>query len=228
MGELWLEQRSAPSLHPDLFRTDGDIVMVSLSGNGVAFMNAAKDDWYRPYIPINYTNTLFSTDSFYMPEEAASPLACLEQWQWCRSAEPGEDDRGPLGSWRDSFEGAFPLFNVTLESFNTLFPAAPDELGTRLLFAESTQDRMFVGGTAGVVDDRDNALESQSTLFMGVQLPMPDSQWKRDVLDWWNTMNAYWQKIYIETALGSTDPGFGEIDQPPRNEHEKKLCQSQV
>lgn len=229
-GELWTGERSAASLHPDLFRTDGDLIIVSLSGNGVAFMNAPKDDWYRPYIPINYTNNLFSTDSFYMPEEEASPLACLEQWQWCRSAQPGEGDCGPLGSWRDAVQGAFQLVNMTVDVDDShyLYPEAPTEPSARLVFALNAMDRMFIGGVAMVVDDRDNALESQSTLLMGVQLPMPDTQWKRDVMDWWNTLNAYWQKIHIETALGSTDPVFRQIDQPPRNEHEWKLCRSQV
>lgn len=229
-GELWWDDgRAAPSLHPDLFRTDGDLAIVSLSGNGVAFSNAANDDWYRPSIPINYTNSLFSTDSFYMPEEAASPLACLNQWQWCRSAEPGEGDCGPLGSWRDAMAGALEMINLTKEYRDGWYAEPPDEPGARLLFALSAMSRMFVSGVAMVVDDRDNALESQSTLLMGVQLPMPDAQWKRDVLDWWNTLNAYWQKIYIETALGSTDPVFRErIDQPPRNEYEWNLCRSQV
>lgn len=229
-GELWPGDRSAISLHPDLLRTDGDLVIVSLSGNGVVFMNAPKDDWYRPSIPINYTNDLFGTDSFYMPEEEASPLACLEQWQWCRSAQPGEGDCGPLGSWKDAMQGATRMVNLAAEEDlnDYVYPEASNEPAARLLFAMNAMDKMFTGGTAMVADDRDNALESQSTLLMGVQLPMPDAQWKRDVMGWWNTLNAYWQKIQIETALGSTNAVLREIDQPPRNEHEWKLCRSQV
>jgi hypothetical protein len=58
------------------------------------------DDWYRATVAgPNFTYSAgFGSEihTSYEPAEAASPLGCLEQWQWCNSALSKENGCGPL------------------------------------------------------------------------------------------------------------------------------------
>jgi hypothetical protein len=67
---------------PELRRPDGDVTVAFLSGSGVIFSQKMDDNWYRG-------NTVHGTAKLgnyvedlknYRPEDAASPMGCVEQW----------------------------------------------------------------------------------------------------------------------------------------------------
>lgn len=65
---------------PQLFRSDADLSIMLLSGNGILFHDEMDDDWYRATVPgpeafdVRNPSTV---STHYLPVEAGSPLGCL-------------------------------------------------------------------------------------------------------------------------------------------------------
>lgn len=219
------------AFYPDstIFRSDGDITLVFLSANGVSFRQRMDDDWYRATVPGLSIDVVGSLDArtTYKTEEAASPLGCVEQWQWCNSELSRDTGCGPLASMQDAFNGAMPLFNLTSKDLDTERPSSTTASGTRLLWPKMVQGQLsslwimlaYLGA---------KSLDSQSLLYDGVQYSLPLNQWQRDVTNWWNTTLAAVQGSYIDTALGTTDPMEKNSRHGPENPEEVKMCNSQV
>lgn len=162
-----------------------------------------------------------------MPDEAASPMACVERRQWCSSPNPEDRKCGPLASFIDSAYGAAQFFGVTSEELDADRPASPTLSGSRLtwffLMGLTDQKLPTVIRQLG-----EKSLASQPLLYSGTQFPLPNNQWQLDVTNWWNIMLASTQALYVEAALGDTENGLQPYLERPINDGERTLCQSQV
>ncbi|KAI1325083.1 hypothetical protein F5Y16DRAFT_411583 [Xylariaceae sp. FL0255] len=208
----------------NIMRQDGDVSLVFLSGNGVTFQEPLDDEWYRATTPggkifLDISNGSSQTD--YWSSEAASPMGCVEQFQWCNTAYPKGSNRcGPLASFIDALYGAGPLFNVTAEELDEDRPSAPTATGTRLIWPSLILNGAGYGYRNMVVQA--NSLSSQGLLKEGLQLPLPLNQWQLDVTAWWNASLAYLQSSFVNTAIGTAPTTL-----TPINEQEKRLCDNQ-
>jgi hypothetical protein len=211
----------------ELSRSDGDLVLIFLSGNGVLFSQPTDDGWYRATTQnFNLTQEGFSgTAPAYRPDEAAFPMACLEQWQWCNGENP--DACGPLGGLIDALIGAAPVFNLTAEDLEPTRPVASGSTESRLIWAGliSVSFPSILSTILGSLELK--SLASQTQFYGGVQRPIREEQWKYDVTHWWNILNAQLQASYVETALGPS-PALMPYVFPPLSDEEKQLCASQV
>ena len=163
-----------------------------------------------------------------MPVEAASPMGCVERVQWCNSAYPGYSGCGPLASLVDSIDGALPYFNMSKEELDiTDNPTWSTTQGARLIWSTLMQiTGMQLSGILSHPGQK--SLESQSLMMTGVQFGLQQNQWQHDVTNWWNTVLAYTQSVYVQTALGSRDPDLQDFQWRPSNDGERSLCQNQV
>ncbi|KAK8007731.1 hypothetical protein PG989_001721 [Apiospora arundinis] len=216
-----------------LNRTDGDISIVYLSGNGVVFFQESDDAWYRAtHVEgrMGSESTNGSSTPYYIPTEAASPLGCVQQYQWCNSEYPTSEGCGPLASWYDALAGAYPLFNMTVDDFVMgESPLSIPERGYRIHWARLIT--VIQGGIFDVVQKfGPRALESQKSRSAGIQTSLAKNQWQRDVMTWWNTTLAFTQATFVNTALGFTyypEAAETRILSPPANDQERHFCQSQ-
>lgn len=99
---------------PRLFRPGADLYLIFLSGNGVYFEGPTDDPWYRGFIPgntIHFASNTEETRTVYRPDEAASPMGCIQQYQYCNA----DRQCGELTSFTDAMASAAPLLNTTLE-----------------------------------------------------------------------------------------------------------------
>ncbi|KAI0469247.1 hypothetical protein F4859DRAFT_523049 [Xylaria cf. heliscus] len=225
------EDDSAFKPRPELIQAGGDVNIVFLSGNGVLFSGPMNGTWYRATTPdTQITSTGFTGFvQGYIPDEAASPMGCVDQYQWCNNAYPGESGCGPLASLLDSIYGAAPLFNLTadLDPSSTTISAEPGArfIWSAMMLAEadgvSLASILFTLGSG--------ALASRGSLFGGVQYPLPEDQWQLDVTSWWNTMLALIQEVFVTVALGpkSINPDFELFQIKPTAPYEQKFCNSQ-
>ncbi|KAK6083884.1 hypothetical protein SCUP515_01580 [Seiridium cupressi] len=228
---------------PELSRSDGDLTIAFLSGNQVSFNEKMDDDWYRATTPwqSSYNPESSGRKQTYLPDVSASPMGCLEQWQWCNSAFPRNQGCGPLGSYLDALYSAAPLFgNLTSEDLDVDRPSSSDPTRNRFLWptlvAFQYPTRLsHLLGTLGA-----KSLASQSRLFSGIQLALPNNQWQLDVLQWWSTVLASVQAscasassslmltmLVVDTAKGFNDPEYLPYRSPPLNPEEQKMCDSQ-
>ncbi|KAI1423179.1 hypothetical protein F5Y12DRAFT_786163 [Xylaria sp. FL1777] len=222
------------NLIPELTRLDGDTTIVSLSGNGVFFSQRMDDDWYRATEAAGVLVDVLASGNItsYIPRVAASPMGCVEQWQWCKtSSSKDQTTCGPLASLSDSFYGAFDLFNLTNENVNTEpRPSTTGLSGSRFLWPSLSTIQSPTTLDTMLAHLGEKSLVSQTRLFSGIQWPLPDNQWHLDVTQWWHTIlagvQASWS-VYVNTAHGPNDPMYREILWPPLNDAEKQLCNSQ-
>jgi hypothetical protein len=209
---------------PELERADGDTVIVFLSGNGVLFDQASDDDWYLATVPNAKVDSRRGSEATptYRPLNAASPMGCVQQMQWCNSKYPRDRGCGPLASAYDAFLGAAPLFNLTEEELNDMNfsrPVLSKAAGARLTWTAS----IILNSPASSLDQvlatlGANALTSQSYFYNGIQLPLSGSQWQDDVAHWWRTTLASVQATFM----------LATVSLEPLTEQENKMCHSQV
>ncbi|GAP86704.1 hypothetical protein SAMD00023353_2000220 [Rosellinia necatrix] len=219
-----------------LRRPDADIYLYFLSGNGVYTSEPVYDPWYRSYIPSQYESYLVRRDGLttsrittYQPAEAASPLGCMMQYQICQGSSANKDSCGPLASFNDAIEGAYPHFgvdpSVTMEE--AIYATPPNKRVGRFLwwleimsyYPNDIQPVVWKMGS--------RSLASSRTLTGVIQGPLPKEQWKVDVSNWWNISLSLLQASLVDTANGATDPNFARLQVNATTKGQKSLCQNQ-
>jgi hypothetical protein len=178
------------------------LILIFLSGNGVSFAQEMGDDWYRATEPFlkYYTPQLSGYHSSYRPDVAASPMGCLEQWQWCNAAPPKEVSCGPLASWFDSIYGAARLFNLTSDDLDLARPSSSSASGTRFIWPVLWLNQYPVSLSNTLNSLGLKGLASQSRFSGGIQYALPENQWQLDVLNWWNIHLASLQAAWLVTS----------------------------
>ncbi|KAG6366976.1 hypothetical protein INS49_001157 [Diaporthe citri] len=217
---------------PGLFPTDGDLMLTFLVGNGVHFMERAQDPWYRGTVPgknvtWNGANGKLSKLS-YTTEQAASPMACLRQFQFCNPALPEDRRCGPLASALDAQVQAAHLFNMTEDQIaNSDIPDTPS--GSRYVWFLEFLATIGYGPDILVNYLGPNSLASQSSLsrYPGLLGAIPSNQWQLDVENWWAIHMATLQAGMVAIAYGNHDPALKPFEIPPFNAHYQKLCNNQ-
>lgn len=212
-----------------LDRSDGETTIAFLSGNGIYFIQASEDEWYRaqspggPIVSSTDSNMPFRSSS-WRPTEAASPLGCVEQWQWCNSVHAGKHQCGPLSTLHEAVLGAATLFKITVEDLKASNPVSENASGTRLTWSLKN----FFDNPTRILELVEHlgatALSSKTLVYGGVQWGIADDQWKKDVTHWFNIILATMQAAFVDTALGPKDgPRL-----PPANKAEQDICNNQV
>jgi hypothetical protein len=165
-----------------LNRSDGDIYILFLSGNGVVFQQPTQDYWFRAATKHGFLGkTSNGSDTpYYIPDIAASPLGCVSQHQYCIS----EQTRcGPLASPADALQGAF----------DALTDSSSAEASSRLTwfasiltqFPTSLEPVMATTGAEGLL--------ARQELMQGIQVALSDNQWQLEVASLWATTLAVLQ-----------------------------------
>lgn len=203
---------------PELDRKDADVEMYFLSANRFLFAENTTDEWYKASRPA-YNISRISTEAtlqVYLQDEAASPLACAHQEQFCNPNLPEDQRCAPLigaagvdaqiNAEKLFPESAWPRFEwiyraLVYRAFRA--PKIVKTLGSRVL-------------------------NSKYALFNSVQGPIPDGQWQLDVENWHNATLALLQDAFVSTARGDHDPRWSQWFYDPPDEESKKLCKSQV
>lgn len=213
-----------------LRRTDAEILLLFLSGNGVLYLEPPADDWYgRAVTASNITFLLGSPDGMrrvYHSSEPASPLGCIQQYQFCNPALQGRGSCGPLASLRDAIAGAASRFESSYDEVKNNTGGTPT--AERFLY---TVDQFFYdsGDIVGVLAYLGpTSLHSQQNMLSGVQGPLASKQWHADVSNWFNITLAMAQIRMIETASGPSDPAVMEYHMNFTTPDMQKLCNNQV
>lgn len=186
------------------------------------------DAWYRATSPtkpiIRATQSGWSPDlPAYRSDEAASPLACLQQFQFCDSSKTR---CGQLGSWFDAQNSAGELFGITLDAEN---PPLDNDPASRFYWFVSLMS-FAVSGLGGILLHLGaSSLDSARSLYSGVMGPLPNDQWQLDVMQWWATYLAGIQAGVVSTTSGPMDLSLEHLRIKPYNEWiQHHICNNQV
>ncbi|KAI1328009.1 hypothetical protein F5Y16DRAFT_420344 [Xylariaceae sp. FL0255] len=187
-----------------LFRADADIDLFFLVGNGVFFTNQSTDDWYRVsqnIVTQTYvTAEVAETMDYYLPSEAASPLGCAEQWQFCGNST---QYCGKLASFNDATVDAAPLFNISRDQLTDwLIPRNITADGGAAARYRYLVETLNVSPTVKEITSvlGSATLTSQSSLIKGVQGPLVSNQWHLDVAHLHDASLAAFQAAFLQTS----------------------------
>lgn len=209
---------------------DADTVLIFLSGNGVVYEAPMDDDWYRGTHPFRNL-TGIGTDNFlqtFRPEDAASPMGCIQQFQLCLI---DETSCGPLAASYDASAQAFESIGLSKsEAYDYTFSAVGET-------KNSTASRLqwLISLVQGQLDIRSmlaasgsQALASRARLTGGLQAPLPLNQWKMDIQHTWATTFALLQAEVVQVAYGTTDPDLVKYKAGPSDAAQASICRNQV
>lgn len=189
-----------------------------------------EDDWYRASTAGGFRSQSGTKGKAqnYLPEEPASPLGCVEQFQYCNLALPNGSRCGPLGSFNDAIVGAAPFFNFTTQEMEKGSPPLGNREATRLFWMAmiSSSNPLDLGSLLHQMAAK--SLASQSQLFDGVQYGSSPTQWQTDVTNWFASILAALQAAYVSTAIGPSDKALENVRIPPADTLQQELCESQV
>ncbi|KAK8054211.1 hypothetical protein PG996_013512 [Apiospora saccharicola] len=172
----------------DLMRRDGEVSLSFLSGNGIYFTSPTDDDWYR-------------ANRRYRPQEAASPLGCIQQWQFCR--DPARGQCGNLANRFDALYSAAPWFDLTSDDMESSRPIPKTRSGSLLLWLFFTLMETVTSLHGIITTLGPTSLASQAFLQSGTMMRIQQNQWHLDVERWWQMIMAGFQASFISTARGS-------------------------
>jgi len=187
------------------------------------------DDWYRATVKTDALLSTMYTDGklpSYRPEEAASPMGCFHQYQFCRG---DSSNCGPLDGLYDAIFGAAPLFDVlpedvvvTSNNNSTVSSIYTWWVPTIDLMAGPLEETLSTPASSRPLSDQ--------SLENGVQIKLSDSQWKRDVTHWWYTWLSLIQITFAEMATGPQDSALQHDDWMirPNTTQQHEICQNQV
>ncbi|KAK2606837.1 hypothetical protein N8I77_005562 [Diaporthe amygdali] len=207
----------------ELGRADADILIVFLSGHGVVFGEPLDDDWYRATVPFATAANIDEEDSLsvYRTSEAASPLGCASQWQFCSS---NTSACGPMASYFDAISGAAEAFGATNSESTSKGAEAADRLDwlTIATYIDALSEASMLQQL------QDNALLSKQNLFGGYQGSVPNNQWQLDVTNWFSITLAAMQTSLLQTTSGFMITDESTAVLRPQTEAARKLCSNQV
>lgn len=202
-----------------------------LIGNGVRYAEQTIDPWYRGTVPsqkyyyLPYQDTP-AQDSF-SPEEAASPLGCLQQYQICNL-----DARhcGPLKGYFDYQIESAGVFNISEEAIMEDGFVKNNPLGQRFQWFTGV---VAYEGTMTLVDSLSQlgafSLSSQAALQGGLMATLAENQWQFDVERWWATGLARMQAGFVDVAVGPSEEGLQPSTIHAPSPHiQESFCNSQV
>jgi hypothetical protein len=209
-----------------LLRDDADVTLVFLSGNGVIHSAPSADDWYRvspTTVNVSATiNGIVDTTAIYLPLEPASPLGCVNQYQFCHR---DIQHCGPLASLWDAYLNAAHLFNTT-DPYKHASSTSGDPfryfMAGFLEFQSANLAEML--GQLGPA-----SLASKSSLTSSLQGPIPSNQWQLDVIRWSDIMKSSLQAAYLGISyFNPPDPSLLEYRTNFTSPDLRKLCNNQV
>ncbi|KAI0521637.1 hypothetical protein F5B22DRAFT_545558 [Xylaria bambusicola] len=209
---------------PELSSYGSDIYIIFLSPNQVLFPQPTADPWYNSsksgslWAEVVYSDQLNESYRGYISTEAASPLGCTHQEQYCFPKLPGGQNCTPLTGARDSGL-AVQRLGLNNETLNRLF-----WVHNSFIAATPT-----VFQTVGILGG--GSLNSRFKLSGELQGFLPPDQWQLDVQNWNSIVQALFQQSMISTTLGDL-PEFSDADAEiyvvhPESDEEKTICSSQ-
>lgn len=209
---------------PQLAVPDADLLVAFLSPEGISFMNETDDLWYRGVIPNSFFQFSAGQRVVYMPDEAASPMGCLQRFQYCNSSKKC----GNLASLLDSMTSALTVFHETPYEYWSGDWNQPDATASRFdMFYAAVSSSTSLFTLLNCLGP--SSLLSSQHLNQGIMGPLPDNQWQLDVTHWFAMRMASLQASFVNTARGPTDEAvLPYVSTIGDNYYQRVMCNSQV
>ncbi|KAL9116911.1 MAG: hypothetical protein Q9187_006560 [Circinaria calcarea] len=204
---------------PELRHPTADVTLVFLSANDVAFTKPINDSWYSAHL--HHTIELQSFQkkpanlTLYYHDDPVRVLGCTSQYQFCNPVLEPQISCTPL-------DGIWAVQGLAEALWQTDRSKALFRWSSKAIL-ENGIGLPEVIGMLGV-----SSLTSRYKLALGLQGPLPDNQWKLEVIHWFTVTLADLQRIVVDIATGPVGGTINQWLKRPQTPEEHLLCRSQV
>lgn len=171
---------------PDFNRTDADVTVFFLSQNSVAYYTPVFDAWFLSSGAVNETDHT-TNRTFFFPDYSVNIMACADQYALCNPSTSLCSQAGGLNDLtRHGILANAPQFNLP-----QMITAG--RLSLAAIVSSTYESVVGVGGAAA-------SLYASSYLQDNLSPGLPDDQWRREVLGWFQTGMVKLQAYMVEWA----------------------------
>lgn len=226
-GTVWLDQSHFVPI-PQLYVSDADLLVAFLSPEGILFLNQTYDPWYRATVPgASFRYVQGDARRLYIPDEAASPMGCVQRYQYCNSSKKC----GSLASLVDALTSVSTLFHLPSGYIWSTADFSHQLDATAKRFA-MFQSILVLQGATGLLELLSvlgpSSLLASQHLSQSLMGPLPDNQWQLDVSHWFAIILASMQASSVNTARGPTDEALLPYFVTIEDEYQREMCNNQV
>jgi hypothetical protein len=203
---------------PDLVTPEADVLLVFLSANDIYSPKPIDDEWYAAHWPTNKVKFLADiphSDSLYVRDEPVRVLGCTTQYQYCNPNVKSNTSCTPMGPFDHLESFADSLWQT--ERQKALFKWSAARISEFAMRLKSIISMLGV-----------SSLTSRYSLTNGLQGPLPDNQWQKEVEFWFTATLADLQRATVEVATGPKDADVKRFLLSPKSPEQAVLCRSQV
>lgn len=209
---------------PELDVVDANIYLIFLSSNQVRFAAQSTDPWYTATTPAGPRVNLNAPETdlnVYWMDEVASPLGCAEKVQFCNPSVP---EGSPARC--TPMTGSFDVEDTVSSLFDAI-EGPGDNIEARTRFSYVVKAVGGTGVSGLLLNLGAQSLTSKYSIRQGLQGPIPENQWQRDVEHWMSSILVSDQAAFVRTATGPFDPAVAPWFRAPANRTEQAMCRSQ-
>ncbi|KAI0544896.1 hypothetical protein F4679DRAFT_600222 [Xylaria curta] len=191
----------------EMNNTQGDGTIIFISSNNLGFLWPCDDPIFSAHVlQGNGVNA-----TWYLQDQLAGILGCLEQYQVCSAAS---HTCSVVGGWHDVF----------LEVTDKM-PLTPMGVSTASVIADVLH---LFGSIHHVASGSVRHLAAnQNMRFDRLQLPLPSNQWQIEVNFWHSTIMSLIQYGLLEYVTGPNDEDFRKYLWRPPTPEAQALCKRQ-
>lgn len=223
-GTVWISRSDFEPI-PQLTVSDADLLLVFLSPEGVFYFNRTEDPWYRATVPTSPATFLDMEPVLYKPDEAASPLGCVQRYQYCDSSK----HCGSLASHADALLSASTIFHSSPGDYwSDVDPSYRQDATNSRFLAFRSILRSSLDLYALISALGPSCLLSSQHLGQGFMGPLPNNQWQLDVSHWFAMGMASLQAVFVNNARGPNDEALLPYVDKSSDEYHRTLCNNQV
>ena len=210
---------------PGLFNPDADLSITFLSSNGMPYIQRTLDPWYRATRPGPGMQSRGFGEPVpsYLQDEAASPLACLEQIQLCATGMPADPPCSKLGPYGDL--PANTNAAIGTDANGNVNNDVLDRIKWFHAILMTPSQTMVEGMLRTLMSE---ALTSRDKILYGAQGAIADNQWQLDTQLWFSAILASTQAAFVQALLPAPDPRLEATRVTEEDEQIQAMCQSQV
>ncbi|KAF2183637.1 hypothetical protein K469DRAFT_667831 [Zopfia rhizophila CBS 207.26] len=192
---------------PEFNVSDGDTKLLFLNANGISFTAPCDDPWFSAHKP--YAERLQQNRTFYRPDYLASPVGCVEQYQFCNPHQRGQPCTPIAGIIPAAASAKFELALSPMQS-------AIVDLFVNAIYAVNTD--------IAQPNLHKTDLLAEEGATNGWQLPLPNNQWTLELQDMHNKVLAMLQRVIVDYARGPGSTSAQKFIAVPDNRESTALC----
>ncbi|KAF2192069.1 hypothetical protein K469DRAFT_555931 [Zopfia rhizophila CBS 207.26] len=185
--------------------SDGDLKIMFMMTNAMRFSEPCNDPWFSAHRA--YVDPLVHNKTLYLSDNLASPMGCVEQYQFCNPKNDACTQLAPILPAIGSAKSDLSLTPLQAATVDVLFNAI-----------------YMLNTDISIPSFHGSSFLAQQSIIQTLQLPLPDNQWQLELQDMHNTVLSMLQRDIVDYARGPGSMAAQKFITMPKEGPARELC----